>query len=147
MKGRVPVPDIAHHVKQHYLEKPGMEEKWRNDAALHNSTIWNPEEIVPVPGDAIKPQPQKLAQPMPSYNPAIVQEKENVQPENAAIPFEHNIDEHPNNAGAVEVATPENQFTLIQNDSQVVNNQLCQAPMLFPGATFHNGTINLNVPQ
>lgn len=143
-KGGVPIPDIAHHLKhkdiqtlQHYLEKPTIEDKRRNAKALHNYTVSNPEEIVPEePNNA----PQLALQPAPNQQMQVefqaLQEKENVTPQNAIIPFDSNL----------EVAQPV-QATPIQNNSQVVKNQLKQAPMLFSGATFNNCTINLNVPQ
>lgn len=143
--GGVAIPDIAHHLKhkdiqtlQHYLDKPTIERKKQNAAALHKYTVSaeNAQEAEAQP----EPQNNTLAieaTPVVNTDNAVDQQKENVQPENAIIPFEANIDdEHHQPSKPVAV-----------QNSQVVTNQLKQAPMLFGGATFHNCTINLNIPQ
>lgn len=153
MKGGVPVPDIAHHLKhkdiqtlKHYLEKPDMEEKRRNAAVLHNYTISDPSKIVPIPRN--DQQPQQLALPSTSNVEMAVPEKENRNPQNAIIPFEANLhNQQPPPIQGQIVPTENPTMGNIQNNSQVVTNQLRQAPMLFSGATFNNCTINLQVPQ
>lgn len=89
-------------------------------------------------------------------NPIVPVNKENVAPENALIPFEPVFNENqedPTNVPVpVQLTAPPVPVTLQQpmahqNNSQVVTNQLRQAPVMFQGATFQNCTINLNVPQ
>lgn len=53
-KGNVAIPNIAHHLKhkdiqtlKNYLEKPSLEDKKDEAAALHNYTVSNPKDMVP----------------------------------------------------------------------------------------------------
>lgn len=151
-KGGIPETRIAHHLKHkdlqslsHYLEKPTIEDKRENAAALFNYTVANASEKIPIKSanlpEATTPKPAEAPNNMPSV-PAveIIPNKENVTPENAIIPFEADATEDRINQAMV----PTNSNQVVTNTQ---NNQLKQAPILFSGATFNNCTITLNVPK
>lgn len=144
-------PKIAHHLKQkniqsvmHYIEGPTLEDKQENAQLLHNYTHKN----APLPAEKEKEnvqpppaQPLAVALPTPPNPPeVVVNAAENVQPKDAIIPFEPNFDENKNDNNAMPIVST-------QNNNQVVHNQMRQAPIMFQGATFHNCTIHMNVPQ
>lgn len=150
-----PIPLIAHHLKhkdlqtlQHYLEQPTIEDKRENARALHNYSTSNEADKLPAPSTANNPKndthPTATIPDVPPETPMppiIAPNKENVIPENALIPFESNLGDGDNNASVPTVA-------LLQATSNITNNnQVKQAPVMFGGATFHNCTFNLNVPQ
>lgn len=152
-KGGVPIPDIAHQWQhkdlqslQHYLEQPTLEDKCRNAKALMKYTSNKPDVEEQ---ENVEPPPK-----IPAIAPApIAPEKENITAENAVIPFHPNFtencqnEENPTLAIAPQNgATPTLMTTTSTNNSQVVHNQLRQAPVMFQGATFNNCTITLQVP-
>lgn len=145
-------PKIAHHLKQkniqsvmHYIEGPTLEDKQENAQLLHNYT--HKDAPLPVQKENVQPPPllPTNAPPPPqaalAIAPTAVQPAGNIQPKDAIIPFEPNFNENPNDNN--------NPLPLLstQNNNQVVNNQMRQAPIMFQGATFHNCTIQMNVPQ
>lgn len=141
-RGGASAQTIAHQLKQkniqsmmHYLDLPTLEEKQENQQMLFKYT--HDKEAPPAAPTNVQPSKNPEPQPQIAAQPVMVN-KENVLPEQALIPFDSNLNEH-NNA---QVAVPTS-----QSNSQVVNNQLKQAPIMFQGATFSNCTINLNVPQ
>lgn len=167
-KGGAPAPRIAHHLRQkniqsmmHYLDMPTMEEKQENAQLLFNYTHKDmPPQPVAATAKSQNDTPNNVQEVViPTANQAsdVVINKENVLPENALIPFAPVFQENKEITGIAPPAIPtpmpvQNQMSLQnqippQNNSQVVTNQLRQAPVMFQGATFQNCTINLSVPQ
>lgn len=145
-------PAIAYHLKQknmqsvmQYIEGPTLEEKQENAELLHqythNDSEKNPNENAP----AAQPIPVQPLQPttpaLPPQNPMppVAIPAENVTPANAVIPLQANLNDTTNNDTVPVLST--------QHNNQVVHNQMRQAPIMFQGATFHNCTIQMNVPQ
>lgn len=155
-KAGASAPAIAHHLKQknlqsmmHYLDQPTIEDKQNNAQMLFEYMHTNKEPAPPQPQRIENVQQQlQLPQAPPNPIPVVPQNKENVYPDNAIIPFEPQVNENPTIMpamhGQIPVPAPHLAST---NNSQVVTNQVRQAPVMFGGATFHNCTINMNVPQ
>lgn len=135
-----------------YLDMPTIEEKEENADYLHQYTHNRQQSKEPTPGLApLQPpqqEPQAIAFQPANPAPQIIADNENVMPENAIIPFEAVLHENDNE---LQPMLPQPGTASIQlahqNNSQVITNQLKQAPILFQGATFHGCTINLQVPQ
>lgn len=144
-KGGATAQTIAHQLQQkniqsmmHYLDLPTLEEKQENQQLLFKYTHDKdaPAAPGPKPKSVSEPQPQLAIEP-------VVQNNENVSPENALVPFEPNFDDKTPPSMPLANITP----NIGQSNNQVVTNQVRQAPVMFQGATFQNCTITLNVPQ
>lgn len=154
-KSGAPAPRIAHHLKQkniqsmmQYLDMPTIEEKQENAEFLHEYTHNQPHPKPSASSAAPVQAPVQIAVPPPNP-PPLFPNNPNVVAENAIIPFEPIFDDNQNE---IQPALPQQMAHQMvqqpqQNNSQVVTNQVKQAPVLFQGATFHGCTINLQVPK
>lgn len=100
-KGGIALPNIAHHLHykdlqslQFYLDQPSLEDKKRNAAALHNYTVSDPSDRVEIPSDENLTPPQAQQQVLAQANIQPMPAKENIQPQNALIPFESNLQQN-----------------------------------------------------
>lgn len=108
----------------------------------------NEHDLVPTNKENEKAPPKNVPAILPPPPPPVFDvqimpgNKENIQEENAIIPFEPNLNE--NDTHQVAPMAPADPTKVVTNTQ---NNLLKQAPILFGGATFNNCTINLQMLQ